>query len=214
MNIKSIQKNSKQILAVFAAFLLMLVSAFNLYTYKYTEDFKLDYLSDRLTVLLNQDRYIEAYRLHDYTTNFNSTIPVHIAENSSKAEFSIQSDDPRGLNTKVTEKIDGVQAEIYSELTRVDSTNFKLNRQYKFSENTDFTKLDRVYMQIILGGGEFQYNSVNQTVNFQDCKLKLTTLSNIDISYNSSYKVLTLNQRILGQKLLNFNIEFNINCNK
>lgn len=214
MKLRDLFYNFKSTLAILACILLAITSGFNLYVSNYTEDFTIDYLSQRITVLLLEDRYLETYKLHDYVTDFNSFIPVFVANQSSGVEYSVQSNDPRGINTKVTEKTDGVLAEVYSELTRQSPTQFKLNRQYKFVESTDFNRIEKVHMQLILGGGEFQFDQTSKTVFFEQCSLKLNTLTNVDLSYNSEYKVVTLSQRVFGQKLLSFNIDFTLDCTK
>lgn len=193
--------------------ILLLVAVYNLhelYKYTYQETYSISYRAERLTIELKENYYLETYRLHDYLRMEDDSIEPLINPQDNFTT-NIDKDFINGTNTFVDEEVENSLTRIESQLVKNSENELKYSRKIFIKDHGTFNRIKNTNFQIVLGGGDYNFNEGTLTLEAGKCTLNITPNEGIEIDFQNDVNVLTLSNP--GQKqVYEFDLNLNINC--
>lgn len=212
---QALVKLTKNIYAVaLVALIICLLNAYLLYRNNYHEPYSVSYSSGRLTIHLANNGYLESYRLHDYWVDDNGQV-LNLANEKDDFTVNLKSENFSGNITEVSERVEGENATIESYLTKTE-TGVRLTRLITSTRKVDFSTLDRVYMQMSLGGSEFTYSEKDQKLQTNSCTITFKHDIQTRMRFQVEDQIITIYKDVTSQieepETYNFSFDINIDC--
>ncbi len=188
--------------------IIFLISSLNFFRYFYTEEFSINYLSSRLTLLIPNDNYLEIYRANDniifeqrgFFPLLNETNPVLV---------NIEKHKVFGNNESIYEEAENDNAKIISVFTKNSSNDFRLERNISIDEDIVSSGQGELRMLLVLGPDQFEFDEFQKILTSSDCSIEITNDKNYIFTFEEDDNILIISQRII-EETTNYTFGFNL----
>jgi hypothetical protein len=204
---------SNYIIIFFLAIIALIINVTLFYIPHIKGDFTLNYSSDeRLQVHMTGGDYLEVYFAHDYWKDLEGEYQALIT-GQPQTDIIYKTNPLTRQYDKIVETIENDDIKLQSTLSRTNSKNFSLKREYEIKNTRLVENIDTTFMQLVIGAEFHSFTTAKNKFNLTQCNLRINHSNQVELKYIYRDKLLEVSYIApIQDGTYTINLDFNIDC--